>query len=147
MHVSVCCHRGDSHAELQIWARVLGHMTTLSMSLLLLPATRNSVWEYVFGVPFERAVQYHRILGVVAYTCLTSHMLLWLIKWGIEGTLQNNLWTLDYLQITPELIHYDNFTIILTEVCDSCVACAVCLVSFVGRCFLPHTHTDTPPLS
>ena len=30
---------------LHIWARVLGHMTSLSCSLLLLPASKNSVWS------------------------------------------------------------------------------------------------------
>ena len=45
-------------ASLHIWARVLGHMTSLSCSLLLLPATKNSAWFAVLGVPFERALKY-----------------------------------------------------------------------------------------
>ena len=52
-----CTLPADKHGELQVWARVMGHMTTLAMSFLILPAARNSVWEYVFGVPFERAVK------------------------------------------------------------------------------------------
>jgi hypothetical protein len=32
-------------------------MTTLTMSFLILPVARNSVWEYVFGVPFDRAIK------------------------------------------------------------------------------------------
>ena len=42
------------NASLHLWARVLGHMTSLSCSLLLLPATKNSVWFHILGVPFER---------------------------------------------------------------------------------------------
>ena len=47
----------DANALLQIWARVMGHMTTLFMSFLILPVARNSVWEYVYGIPFERAIK------------------------------------------------------------------------------------------
>eukprot|EP00043_Microstomoeca_roanoka_P001253 m.31779 g.31779 ORF g.31779 m.31779 type:complete len:810 (-) comp10719_c0_seq1:453-2882(-) len=130
---ATCTLPADEHSQLQIWARVLGHMTTLSMSLLLLPVARNSVWDHIFGVPFERAIGYHRGLGVVAYTFLTVHMLLWLIKWGIEGTLKNNLWTLDYLQITPEVIHYDNFTIIIAEITWVLVTAMVFIALFARR--------------
>jgi hypothetical protein len=56
-HENNCTLSRDKHGELQVWARVMGHMTTLAMSFLILPATRNSVWEYVFGVPFERAIK------------------------------------------------------------------------------------------
>jgi hypothetical protein len=35
----------------------MGHMTTLFMSFLILPVARNSVWEYVYGIPFERAIK------------------------------------------------------------------------------------------
>lgn len=44
-------------AFFHIWARVLGHLTSLSCSLLLLPATKQSVWFHLFGVPFERALK------------------------------------------------------------------------------------------
>ena len=41
------------------------------------------------------------MLGVAVWALVTVHMLLWMIKWLKEGTLINNIVTLDYLQITP----------------------------------------------
>jgi hypothetical protein len=38
-------------------------MATLSMSFLILPTTRNSVWEACFGIPFDRFIKYHRVMG------------------------------------------------------------------------------------
>eukprot|EP01042_Synura_sphagnicola_P007869 gene7869-10075_t len=67
-------------------------MATLSMSFLILPVARNSVWESVFGVPFDRAIRYHRTLGVVAWTWATLHMWLWQIKFIKDGTLAHNCW-------------------------------------------------------
>eukprot|EP00056_Hartaetosiga_gracilis_P014109 m.239742 g.239742 ORF g.239742 m.239742 type:complete len:800 (-) comp14013_c0_seq1:142-2541(-) len=130
---ATCTIPADEYRELQTWARVMGHITSLTMSLLILPVARNSLWDYVFGVPFERALQYHRVLGVLAYTLLTVHMLLWYIKWGIEKTLANNLFTLDYLQITPDNIHFDNFTIILNELTWLLVTVMVFIALFKRR--------------
>jgi len=55
----------------------MGHMTTLTMSFLLFPVARNSVWEAVFGIPFERAIRYHRVLGSLCWLLVTAHMLIW----------------------------------------------------------------------
>lgn len=42
------------HINLQLWANVMGEMAILTMSFLTFPVTHNSVWESVFGVPFDR---------------------------------------------------------------------------------------------
>ena len=52
-----CSTGPDPNGDLQIWARVLGHMTTFFVSLTLYPVARNSIWEAVFGIPYERAVK------------------------------------------------------------------------------------------
>lgn len=44
----------DPQANWQVAARVLGHLTTFTISFLLHPVARNSLWESAFGVPFER---------------------------------------------------------------------------------------------
>eukprot|EP00049_Salpingoeca_infusionum_P012255 m.221916 g.221916 ORF g.221916 m.221916 type:complete len:800 (-) comp15134_c0_seq9:3616-6015(-) len=111
-----CYFPADPHARTQQWARVLGHMTSLTMYFLILPATRNSIWVHIFGIPFDRAIKYHRALGVLTWVLVTSHMLLWWIKWGMDKTLKNNMFTLKNLQITKELVHYDNFTVIVCEI-------------------------------
>jgi predicted ferric reductase len=116
----------DVHAQAQVWARVMGHMSNLSFSLLLLPAARNSMWVACFGIPFERAVKYHRGMGFVAYVCVTVHMVIWLGKWGVEGTLGNNLTQIANLKTmlpTVRIVngtctgvapHWDDFTIVLS---------------------------------
>ena len=67
-----CAAAADEHALIQIWARVTGHLATLLLSFTLFPTTRNSLWESVFGIPFERAIKYHRIVGVLAYLVRVS---------------------------------------------------------------------------
>jgi len=75
----------DPYSSVQTAARVLGHMTTLTMSFLTYPMARNSVWEAVWGIPFERGVRYHRALGRLTWLLVTLHMALWQIKWAREG--------------------------------------------------------------
>ncbi len=42
---------------------VLGQLTAVHMSLALIPIDRNSVWQGLIGISFERAIKWHRILG------------------------------------------------------------------------------------
>jgi hypothetical protein len=71
---------GDAHPRLHVAARVFGHLTTLTMSFLCFPVARNSVWEGVFGVPFDRAMKVHRALGSLCWVLVTAHMLLWQVR-------------------------------------------------------------------
>jgi hypothetical protein len=73
----------DQNAGMQKAARVLGHFTTLTMSFLTFPVARNSVWEAAFGIPFERAIKYHRALGRLAWAFVTLHMVIWQCKWCV----------------------------------------------------------------
>ena len=41
------------------YARVMGQMAILTMSFLTFPVAHNSVWESVFGVPFDRSEIIH----------------------------------------------------------------------------------------
>jgi predicted ferric reductase len=129
----------DKHELMHIWARVLGHMTTLTMSFLAFPVTRNSVWECAFGIPFERSIVYHRYLGKLTWLLVTIHMLLWQVKWLFEGNLINNMTNQRNLVVTrcedspgghpcfyfndddpapftSSSLHADNFTIVLAEI-------------------------------
>ena len=129
----------DDYQDVQLYARVMGHMANLSMSLLILPVTHNSVWEAVFGVPFDRAIKYHRVLGSVAWTFVTLHMLLWQIKWLRAGrdVLANNCWEsrgLSYLIISgtfnnPIEYRQTQWTIPVMEftwlLCTLCLSLAV----------------------
>ena len=46
---------------------------TINVLLLLLPNTRNNVWQYVFGMSFERSVFYHKWIARVACVELALH--------------------------------------------------------------------------
>eukprot|EP01043_Picozoa_sp_COSAG02_P018484 COSAG02_NODE_864_length_16407_cov_4.535197_5_plen_754_part_00 len=120
-------------ASLHIWARVLGHLTSLSCSLLLLPASKNSAWFEILGVPFERALKYHRGLGLLTYLFVTAHMLLWWIKWAIEGTWWHNLTRPDDLQISPDWHHSDNFTVVVSEIAWLALTFMIGLAVFARR--------------
>jgi len=97
------------HADLQIWARIFGHLSNLAFSLVLFPVCRNSMWESVFGIPFERAIKWHRIMGGLAFMCVTIHLLIWMVKWGLEGNLAN-LINYRALYISPP-----NFFVLITR--------------------------------
>ena len=47
-------------------ARVIGNVVVMDMALLLLPISRLGLWVRMFGWSFERAIKYHRMLGVSA---------------------------------------------------------------------------------
>jgi len=108
------------HPEVQRWARVFGHMATLSFSLLMLPVARDSLWTSAFGMSFERAIKYHRWLGSAAYFWLTVHMLTWWAAWAKIGVFWNNIFTTHNLIISDKLNgrswrHFDNFTMPFTH--------------------------------
>lgn len=90
-------------------ARVLGHMCNYFAAVLLFPITRNSIWVEILGIPFERAVKYHRWAGLVTFIALTGHMLVWWIKWSMDDTLLHNIFS---VQNNP---HADNWSIPIME--------------------------------
>ena len=96
-------------------ARTLGHMTAMSMSLLVLPIARDSIWQRLFGIPFDSALRFHRVLGVWVFVSLTSHMLVWNIEWLRAGTWVNNVFTI-YPSHSP-----DDFTLPLVELAWLCM--------------------------
>jgi ferric-chelate reductase len=55
------------------WGRGLGYVNILNLSLILLPITRHSVWTWIFNISYERAVRFHRFLGVTTLSILTGH--------------------------------------------------------------------------
>ena len=100
-YVDVYCPSPPSHPDLQIWARVVGHLSTFCIAFTMMPIQRHSIWESVLGTSYDRVVKYHRLMGLWAWCMVTLHMLLWWIKWGMEGTLGHNIFTINDLKITP----------------------------------------------
>lgn len=106
-------------AQLGAAARVAGRLTSLLVALTLLPAPASSVWEAALGVPFARALLYHRALGRAAWLAVTVHAALWWAKWAVEGSLAANAFALrnlaTYTDAAGDGVHVDQFTIPLVE--------------------------------
>ena len=136
--------------QLQKYSRLFGEMTVLTMSFLTIPITHNNIWESVFGVPFDRAVRYHRVLGAVTWLFVTLHMWLWQVIWIRNGTLANNSWlsTTNLIIIgradDPDAeIHDNNFTIPIMEalwLLGSLSLTAAALRKFIPYEVFQYTH-------
>eukprot|EP00048_Salpingoeca_helianthica_P003124 m.64117 g.64117 ORF g.64117 m.64117 type:complete len:828 (-) comp12505_c1_seq2:67-2550(-) len=103
------------HADTEIAARVLGQIVNLCSSLLLAPASRTGLWVAVFGIPYERALAYHRFLGGITYIILTLHTIVWWAKWGAEGNLNNNIIAINTLYANPTFQTDSDWTIPAAE--------------------------------
>lgn len=76
-----------SNTRLESFARALGHTNQVTLAVLLLPTTRNSIWLPLFGIPFERAVRYHRWLGRILFMGVLAHMATWMGVWNGDDML------------------------------------------------------------
>eukprot|EP00038_Savillea_parva_P014726 m.11917 g.11917 ORF g.11917 m.11917 type:complete len:976 (+) comp2890_c0_seq1:248-3175(+) len=66
------------------WARTLGQTTSLFMSLLVLPVSRNSMWVVVFGTSWEATLWIHIMFGYLVLAFGLAHMAMWwsVFSWG-----------------------------------------------------------------
>jgi predicted ferric reductase len=120
------------------WARALGHVSTLFLCFALLPLARGSVWEAVFGVPYERALRFHRANGVLFWVAVTAHGGVWAAKWARQGLLAANLASSGVptaLAVTPTTSHGNNFTIPL--VAGGWLLLTACVLVAAARRWLP----------
>jgi predicted ferric reductase len=67
--------------------RGFGWICILNASFILLPVTRYSVWYKVFGITYERAIKYHRLLSWWNLITVTIHGILIAISYGMEDRL------------------------------------------------------------
>jgi predicted ferric reductase len=107
------------NGELHVLARVFGHMSSLAFALTMLPAAKASVLMRGVGMTYEAVIHWHRGLGAVAYIMVTIHMLLWWLKFILDGTFVRNLLSIDtdkWLWITPTWNHYENWSVIMAQV-------------------------------
>ncbi|KAL0490145.1 hypothetical protein AKO1_006680 [Acrasis kona] len=102
---------GYGYAAINGWnalsARGFGWMSNMNAAFLMLPVTRNSVWYKIYGISFERAIKYHKLLSewnlitVFLHTvCFTwtyyqTDSLHWLFVWG---------WNINNYSILPGVI-------------------------------------------
>eukprot|EP01047_Picozoa_sp_COSAG01_P028718 COSAG01_NODE_1939_length_8846_cov_15.705385_14_plen_279_part_00 len=62
-------------------AKTLGHMNDLDMSLLLLLASRTSVWESVIGLGYDAGISWHRALGTLMVVFALGHAACFQYSW------------------------------------------------------------------
>lgn len=88
-----------------IWesvARVLGMDSILFMSLLLLPASKNSLWLEALGISWERGLWSHRWMGIAMLICMAGHALaFWVRWWKLDILFHDLLHTMRYYPIYP----------------------------------------------
>jgi ferric-chelate reductase len=66
------------------FGRGLAWITIVNLSFILLPVTRNSVWFYIFGITYEKALKFHR--GIARWNLFTMalHAIFMLIEYGFK---------------------------------------------------------------
>jgi len=117
-------------------ARALGHLCTLFLTMAILPLSKGGVWERVFGVPYERALGFHRLNGVLFWCAVTVHGSTWAWKWSEEGLLLKNLGAtgsptpLCIFAGTSPNCHSNNFTIPLMVVAWGVMTLAIGIAIF-----------------
>jgi predicted ferric reductase len=89
------------------WARGLGQIAVLTLSLLLFPAARTSVIHTALGTSWEQFIYAHRLLGGLSLACMFGHMVAWYKLWSNLGQLGHLWFSMPYAMPT----HTDNFTI------------------------------------
>jgi hypothetical protein len=50
-----------------------GFLSSVQFALALLPVSRTSIFLYTLGIPFERALKWHRIFVGIAASALLAH--------------------------------------------------------------------------
>lgn len=65
---------GPAPFKSEVVSRCLGQIAVMFMSLLMVPAARDSVFSLVFGVSWEAGIKYHRWLGVLFLLSALGHM-------------------------------------------------------------------------
>jgi len=60
----------------------MGQLAIVMLSITYLPITRNSIWIFILGIPFERAVKFHRWVGRSAVIVVLIHGVLMTLNKG-----------------------------------------------------------------
>ena len=63
-------------------ANTLGQLAGTLCFLVVLPASRSAMWVWVFGIPFERAIKWHRLFGKLFVISTYLHLFFILLKYG-----------------------------------------------------------------
>jgi len=104
----------STRSNAEVWARTLGQLSNLLLSLLSLPAARNSIWSTIFGVSWEDGIRVHVWLGYSLLAVSAGHMGLWWKVFDEQNNLpadgQNGRFPHDIFAVRTAY-HSDNWTI------------------------------------
>lgn len=67
--------------RLRMLAVFFGFMASSHFAIILIPVSRDSKLLAALGIPFERAVLYHKMSGHLAFVAVVLHMVLFIIVW------------------------------------------------------------------
>eukprot|EP01027_Heterolobosea_sp_BB2_P015731 GEZU01022504.1.p1 GENE.GEZU01022504.1~~GEZU01022504.1.p1 ORF type:complete len:332 (-),score=13.90 GEZU01022504.1:360-1355(-) len=84
---SILSRNMEKKGKANVIARYIGHFINLHFGLLLLPVTRNSIWVRMIGLPFERAIKYHRWISRIGFFLIAAHFICWLRDWYVRKVL------------------------------------------------------------
>lgn len=57
-----------------------GTLAGANLGFTLMPIARNSIWVFVFGISFERAVKFHRWVARITVLCVIVHLIVVIVK-------------------------------------------------------------------
>jgi NAD(P)H-flavin reductase len=55
------------------FGRIIGGFALVGMTLVLLPVTKHSVWVPLIGLPLDKGVHWHEIVGTLTFVCIAIH--------------------------------------------------------------------------
>jgi len=110
----------DLCTDTERWARIFGQLSNLTMSLLVLPVSRNNVWTKVVGISWEAMCKYHVVLGYMLLWMSLIHQLLFWGVYAIQAPSGLAAWPRDILAV-PTVYHGDNWAIPLMVIVWLCV--------------------------
>jgi len=103
-----------SYPRWERWARTMGQVANCLIGLLFLPASRNSIWTTIFGVPWEQSIIFHRALGQLFLLSIVLHIAFWCAAFEAQGNFPKGIfWTKSYGYIMPP---YNDFTVNLATI-------------------------------
>lgn len=91
------------------FARTMGQLANLTMGLMIMPVSRNGVWQKIFGIGWESMIAYHRLMARFFLVIVMIHMVFFWVVYAQEGYFWH-----DWPIAIPMDYNGDNFTVPLS---------------------------------
>jgi hypothetical protein len=74
MVMSVYDSRTGGRKDNEVYVFMSGHLLQLNLALTMLPVTKNTIWlQTLYGISFERAVKFHRVIAGFTVLSAVAH--------------------------------------------------------------------------